>query len=276
MSDRQATPRACSRKAPRRILWLLCLLSPVACLVPVGAARADAPGGAAAAVHRLMAATRAQDRVAFLAALADDYLYNGLRKADLDPFGFLSILPDRLLYRVAHLSETASGVAVALIDTDFTGRVNLEAAELSRPSITGSSRLWVEVRRQPGGEWKVSGVRPIRVRFTHPDTPATWVDGMTVNGRSSVRVAPGAALRAEGQTLLGIRQLVGIGASNANLTLNLEANARAFERWSADLTAPLTPGRYYVDSVSLILLPRSDGNSIYLSWDQVTVPVIVE
>jgi hypothetical protein len=251
-------------------------MAAVACLWPGVPAHADAPGDAAAAVHRLMAANRAQDPAAFLAALADDYQYNGVRKADIQPFGFLAILPDRQLYRVTHLSESVSGVATAIVDIDFTGRFNLEMIQLGTPSVTGHSRLWVEVRRQPAGDWKVSAVRPIRVQFRHADTPLTWIEGMRVNGLTSLRVPPGAALRAEGRTLFGIRQIVSIGASSANLTLDLQTNAGAFERWSAELSAPTAPGRYYVDSVAVILLPRPDGSGLYLAWNQVTVPVIVQ
>jgi hypothetical protein len=279
MRPDKSHPRRAGRGRIRRVVrltpWLLCLLSAVACRLTTAPCRADAPGEAAAAVHRLMQATRSKDPATFLAALADDYFYNGLRKADLTPFGFLQIISDRLLYRVSHLDQSTSGVAAAVVDIDFTGHLNLEAGGLGRPAITGTSRLWIEVRRQPDGTWKVTAVRPIRVRFRHADTPFTWVGGMTVNGLSSVRVAPGAPLSVEGRTLFGVRQLVAIGASSANLVLNLETNRQMFETWRADLTAPATPGRYYVDTVSVILLERPDGSGLYLSWDEVSVPVVI-
>jgi hypothetical protein len=257
----------------RQLIRLIALLT-IATGFAVGPVRADAPVAAAAGVHRLMAALRANDRDAYLDALADDYQYNALTKADLDPFGFSWILSDRLLYRIVQLSLLSPDTAVALVDTDFTGRLNLEAIGSGSPAIVGSNRLWLELRRQPDGQWRISGIRPVRMQFRHSDTPFTFVRDVTVNGRSSVQAEPGASLRVEGRTLLALQQALGLGASQKTLPLNLEANARAFESWSTEVIAPSEPGRYYLDAFSLIFVPRTDGG-LFLAWDQMTVPVIV-
>jgi hypothetical protein len=234
------------------------------------AARADAPVTAAAAVHRLMAAIRANDRNAYLDALADDYDYNGKKKADIDPFGPFWLLSDHLLYRIVHFLETEPGVATALVDSHFTGRFRLETVGGGQPVVTGSSRLWIEVRRQREGLWRVTAIRPVRVRFVHADTPYTFLERVTVNGRSSVRVEPGAALQVEGESSFALSQLLGIGGTSKTINMNLQLG----ERWSADFQAPQGPGRYYLDAVSLILAARTDGG-VYLSWDEFTVPVVV-
>jgi hypothetical protein len=229
-----------------------------------------------------MAALRANDRAAYLEAIADDFDYNGLKKEDLDPAGSLQVLYDRLLYQIVHLSQLGPGVVTAIVDSHFTGRFNLEALELGQPAVTGNSRHWIEVRRQrdplPGSgsngreEWRVTAIRPVRVRFVHRDTPMTFLETVTVNGLSSVRAEPGSALKVDGVASISLRQLVRVGALSEThpVDLNLELN----ERWSLDVPAPAEPGRYYADVVSLILAPR-DGGGLYLAWDEVSVPVVV-
>jgi hypothetical protein len=245
-------------------------------------ARSDAPVAAAAAVHRLMAALRANDRAAFLDAVADSYDYDGLKKEDLSPFGDLSILYDRLLYRIAHLLQVEPGVATAIVDGQYTGRLNLEALELGQPVVTGSSRLWIEVRRQraplsgsgrgEGEGWRVTAIRPIRVQFVHGDTPMTFLERVTVNGLSSVRARQGSTLMVEGVSSISLGQLVRIGALSA--TQRVDLNLQLYEPWALDVQVPSEPGRYYLDAVSLILAPRESGG-VYLAWDEMSVPVLV-
>ena len=57
------------------------------------------------------------------------------------------------------MSLLSPDTAVALVDTDFTGRLNLEAIGSGSPAIVGSNRLWLELRRQPDGQFKLAVVR---------------------------------------------------------------------------------------------------------------------
>jgi hypothetical protein len=234
------------------------------------AARADAPVEAGAVVRRLMVALRANDRAAFLDAVADDYNYNGQTEADLDPFGPFGLLYDRLLYRIVHLLQLQPGLATALVDSHFTGRLNLESIGAGQPAVVGTSRLWVEVRQQHDGQWRISALRPVRVRFAHGDTPQTFLQTVAVNDATSVSVGTGTVLNVEGESWFGLFQLIQIGAASQRIELNLQLG----ERWHAELPAPQAPGRYYLDTASVILAPRP-GSGLYLSWDQTTAPVIV-
>jgi hypothetical protein len=250
-------------------LWIILVLV-IGLGLTMAAARAVEMPPAADAVHRLMAAYQANDREAFLAAIADDYDYNGRKKSDFDPFGDLWALYDRLHYQVTHYYELEADVATAIVDSQFTGRFNLEALGLGQPPITGTSRLWVEVRRQQDSQWRVTALRPVRIRFTHADSIFTWVEVLQVNDASSLQVTPGTALKVEGQTSFGLGQFVGIGTVSQRLSLTLKPH----EDWAAELEAPTTPGRYFVDATSVILSPREDGG-LYLAWDETTVPVNV-
>jgi hypothetical protein len=238
---------------------------------PHSRAQADPPAAAGAAVVRFMEALHKNDAAVYFAAIAEDYDYNGQKKSDLpDPFGSFGIVYDQFLYRVRQVIQTAPGVATAIVDANYTGQFNLEAINAGRPAISGTARFWIEVRRQRDGGWLVSAGRYIRLRFVHADTPETSVAGMTVNGLSSVRVAAGGTLKIAGATTFGVTQYVQLGGKAKQLSLSLKIN----EPWSTDLTAPMTAGRYYVDTASVTLVPRSDTD-YYVAWDEVTVPVVV-
>jgi hypothetical protein len=238
-------------------------------------AGADAPVAAGAAVRRIMEAYRSNDRATFLDAVADDYDYDGLKKTDLDPFGALNILYDHLLYRVLEVLAVAPGVVTALVDADFTGRANLDALGNGRPGVAGIFRIWVEVRQQRDGQWRVSAIRPVRLRYTHADTPMTLVEGVSVNGLSSLIVPPGTALTATGQTEFGAVQDSFIGPISKLMNLHLNLNINAFEPWVEELPAPNQPGRYYLNTVSFVSAHLPDGR-FFLSWDEASVPVVVK
>jgi hypothetical protein len=241
----------------------------------VPAARADAPSAAGAAVRRFMEAIRAQDRAAILDAVADDYDYNGLRKKDLDPLGPFAVLTDHLLYRTIQLLEVHPGVGTALVDLTFTGRLNLVAYNRGEPTVVGTERAWIEVRRQPDSQWRVSAVRPVHLHYTHPGSPSTFVTGVTVNGLTSVATKPGAALAVAGQTEFGLVQSITLGAVFLSLNLHLDKNSESYEPWSMTVSAPAAPGRYFLDTVSFFYGQVPNG-TLYLAWDEVTVPVVAK
>jgi hypothetical protein len=237
------------------------------------AVRANTPLGAAAVVRQFMEALRANDYAAVSNTIADDYDYDGGQKTNSTTATGPGVLFDRLLYQVIQLVQVESGVATAVVDTRYTGHYKwdlLEKNGFGQPGVVGTSRLWIEARRQPGGQWRISGLRPIRVRFVHADTPQPSLQGVQVNALSSLRAAPGAALKIEGETTYGQYQLIAIGAASKSLNLKLKDN----ERWSANLPAPDKPGRYFVDTAAMILA-TGPNHSLFFAWDEVTVPVVV-
>jgi hypothetical protein len=240
-------------------------------LFPHSPAQADPPAAAGAAVVRFVEALHKNDAAAYFAAIAEDYDYNGLKKSDLpNPFGSFGIVYDQFLYRALQVTQSTAGVATAIVDADYTGQFNLEAINAGRQAIVGTARLWIEVRRQPDAQWRVSAARYVRHRFVHADTPSTFVAGVTVNGLTSLRVASGAALKIKGETSFGFTQFVGIGAVGKQINLSYKPD----EPWTGDLAAPTTPGRYFVDTESFLVVPRSD-TGYYVAWDVVTIPVVV-
>jgi hypothetical protein len=222
-----------------------------------------------------MEAIRAQDSAAILDAVADDYDYNGLRKKDLDPLGPFAVLSDHLLYQIVQLLEVQPGVGTALVDLTFSGRLNLVAYNRGEPTVVGTERAWIEVRRQPDNQWRVSAVRPVHRHYTHPGSPSTFVTGVTLNGLTSVAAQPGATLAVAGQTEFGLVQSLTLGAVFQSLNLHLDQNSESYEAWRMKVSAPSAPGRYYADTVSFFYGQISDG-TLYLAWDEVTVPVVVK
>ena len=257
--------------------WRLCWLV-AALLVPAAGARparADAPVAAGMAVRRFLEADRANDPAALLAAIADDYDYNGVLKKDITPFGPFAILSDHLVYQITQVLGMQPGVASALVDLEFTGRLNLDAYGRGEPTVVGTERAWIEVRQQSDGQWRVSGLRPVHLHYTHPGSPSTFVTGVMVNGETSVIAAPGASLKVAGETEFGLTQGVFIGTDSQVLTLHLDQNSLSYEAWAAALKAPAQPGRYYLDTSSFFYGKLADG-TIYLAADEVTVPVVVK
>jgi hypothetical protein len=247
----------------------------MAALLPVAScARADAPRAAGAAVRQFLEAYRAQDPAAILASIADDYNYSGVKKKDISPLGAFAILSDHYVYTIRQLLEVSPGVATALVDEAFTGRLNLAAAGGGTPTVVGTERGWIEVRRQADGQWRVSALRPVHLHYTHPGSPMTFVTGVSANGASSIVAAPGAMVTVAGQTGFGLTQTVILGGALQSITLHLDQNAEAYEPWSAKIAAPAQPGRYYVDTFSFFYGQLADG-TIYLAMDEVTVPVVV-
>lgn len=257
-------------RSPRAALWLLCLLSVVACRLPVAAAHADTP---LAAVRRLVDALRANDRAAFREALAEQYDYNGARREELDPFGPFGILSVELYSRTLQLQSLGPGVATALVDQQFLGRFNLEALGSGAPLVSGTRRFWLELRRQPDEGWRVSAVRPVRRRLVSGGWPAgeePHVSAPLINGQPAARLRPGAAFTASGESGYGNLLLVGVGASAQQIRLVQKEN----EPWSVELKAPDQPGRYAVAAILIAERAVADGFAIF--WDEVTVPIIVE
>jgi hypothetical protein len=240
---------------------------------PAAETRADTPRGAAGVVREFMEAVRANDYTTMATTIADDYDYAGEHKIDVTPTAGPGVIFDRLLYRIIQLVSVEDGVVTAMVDSQFTGHYRWDLLEnngFGQPPVVGTSRSWIELRRQPDGQWRISALRPVRIRFVHADTPQPLVQDVRVNTLSSVRVSPGGPLKIEGQTTFGQLQLVVVGVATKSLNLNLETA----ERWSADLPAPDKPGRYYMDTAALILAP-GPNRSLYFAWDEVTVPVVV-
>jgi hypothetical protein len=238
-------------------------------------ADADAPRAAAAAVRQFLEAYRAQDSTAILASIADDYDYSGIKKKDISPLGPFAVLSDHYVYTIRQVLEVSPGVATALVDEAFTGRLNLTAAGGGTPTIVGTERGWIEVRQQKDGQWRISALRPVHLHYTHPGSPSTFVMGVSANGASSLVAATGAMVTVAGQTGFGLTQTVILGERLQSITLHLDQNSQSFEAWSAKIAAPALPGRYYIDTFSFFFVPLSDG-SLALALDEVTVPVVVK
>jgi hypothetical protein len=269
MSDTRADTRR-SSSAVRRVTWLVCLLTSAYCLLPAVTARADTPAGA---VERLVGALRANDRAAYLEALAEDYAYNGARRSDLDPFGTFGVVNVQLFSRITQLQLPGPDVATALVDITLLGFFNLEALNSGRPPVAGTRRLWLELRRQQDGSWRVSALRTVHRRLLTAGWPAgddPRLSGVGVNGRPSTRLRPGAVFTLAGQSTRGNLLLVGLGASGGQLPLQQKEN----EPWSVELKAPDQPGCYAVTAVLAAQRPVTGGFAI--SWDEVTVPIVVE
>jgi hypothetical protein len=259
----------------RRRATLFGILMAAAALPVASRADADAPRAAAAAVHQFLEAYRAQDSAAILASIADDYDYSGVKKKDISPLGPFAILSDHFVYTIRQVLEVSPGVATALVDEAFTGRLNLTAAGGGTPTVVGTERGWIEVRQQKDGQWRVSALRPAHLHYTHPGSPSTFVTGVSANGASSIVAAPGAMVTVAGQTGFGLTQTVILGGALQSISLHLDQNAVAYEPWSAEIAAPAQPGRYYVDTFSFFFVPLADGR-IALALDEVTVPVVVK
>jgi hypothetical protein len=253
--------------------------------------QADAPSAAGAAVHRLMEAVRANDRDAFRDMAVDDYDYSGQKKEDLNPNRDLGLVHDRLVYQLAQLQQVESGVVTAIVDTEITGRVG---GETDNPeTVVGTCRLWFEVRSQPGGQWRLSAWRPVRIRYASDDWPFGFSVALeiTVNNRLSVQVPPGASPMVSGRSSYGLpseglyrlRQWLGFGDFATTLFSavgevnedNSGYERLVDERWFMSLKAPEKPGRYYVDAYLSFSAPRPSGGR-YVASDDMTIPVVVK
>jgi hypothetical protein len=258
------------RRSQGAAIWLCCLLSVVCFLLSAGAARADTP---TAAVQRLVAALRANDIAAYREALAEAYDYNGAGRADLDPFGRFGVVSVQLHSRIVDLQPRGPDVATALVDLLFLGFFNLEAVGAGTPGAAGTRRLWLELRRQPDGSWRVSALRTVHRRlvtvgWASLENPHLSVVG--VNGQPSARLRPGATFTLAGVSSLGNLLLVGIGTVAGEIPLEQKEN----EPWSVELKAPDRPGRYNV--VAVMIAQRTVPGGFTITWDEVTVPLIVE
>lgn len=226
-----------------------------------------------AAVRGYFEALRRADPAALRAVLAPDYSYDG-RNAEQasDAFdGLLSVIYRSLDYRIESL-VVRGATATASVLTLFQGTMNMEPLGFGRPAVNGESRLVLELEPR-GGAWKITAARAVRYQFVHPPTVPARLYDYTVNGQTSLRVAPGTPLRLAGKSDLSFFILASVGSTSAG-PIRLQADLE--EPWELALTAPTAPGRYLAYALAFAFDPDpATGEIRYLHGDQVTIPVTV-
>jgi hypothetical protein len=227
-----------------------------------------------AALSAYLGALSRNDVAGIRAALAPDYSYDGQTAATA---GGSSDAPFALTFRsLDHGIEalTVSGnSATTSVTITFQAELNLEPFEFGRPLVSGSGRFNIELERR-GAEWKLTAVRPFRIRYAQASTPpfAPRLYDATVNGRTSAEVSPGAPVTLAGKSDLGGFLFASLGAQTATAQLELELE----EPWSVTLPAPDTPGRYLAYAFTFIFAADPETREIQvLGADQITLPVTV-
>jgi hypothetical protein len=252
--------------------------------------------GVAATVGRYMDGLRRTDVAAVRAVLAPDYQYDRSAVPAFDPANPftspLGLTYRSLFYRIEALT-TAGKTATANVTTVFDADVKLPL--LGRTPVIGSARLLLELEPRgasgtgpapEGGEWELTAVRPVRVRYRNPQVPLpaellliraipTLFDE-TVNGQISLKAPPNAPLTMAGKSRFAAFVVGLIGTySLANLKI-ASLKATNDEPWELRLGAPATPGRFLTYALSIVLLPDpATGALRFLTGDQVTIPVTV-
>jgi len=229
--------------------------------------------GVTATVAAYFEALRRTDPAGIRAVLAPDYNYDGwnAEQASHAFDALLGLTYSALDYRIEALTVHGS-TATASVLTVFQGNINLEPIGRSRPPVNGSGRFELEL--QPRGDvWKLTAVRPFRLSFVVPSTVATRLYDYTVNGQTSLQVAPGASLRLAGKADLSFFILTFIGAASAG---PVALHADLDEPWALTLPAPAMPGRFLAHALSFAF--QSDPQTrevLYLHGDWITIPVTV-
>lgn len=246
------------RRHRRLLLSLLFLVLSAATAQP-----APAASGPADAVNRYLAALRANDRAALAAVFAPDYRYDGLdRTAATDVFDSFLGLRYRFLHAKIESLVRTGDVVTATAGFIFQAVVNLAAVEGGQPVVNGSGRLVLELSRR-GSEWLITGGRVVRGSYAAPGRSTAYLFDVTVNGATSVRVAPGATLTVAGKVFGAELLFISIGASSRSAAVDPETGAV----WQAPLAAPDTPGRYLFHAIAV----SRDLQVL----ERVTLPVIV-
>jgi hypothetical protein len=216
-------------------------------LATLAAGIRPAVAGPAATLERFFAALRANDRAALEATLAPDYRYDGQDRGEAANVfeGLLSLHYQALHARVESMARTRE-VVTASASLFFEGTVNLEAIQGGRPRVNGSGRLLLELSPR-GGEWLLTAWRVVRAVYVAPGREAPHLFDVTLNGRTSLRVAPGANLSFAGKVYSAEHLFLFLGGSSLNGALDPEF----VTQWRAPIAAPAEPGRYLAHAVAV-------------------------
>jgi hypothetical protein len=273
-----------------RSRWLCLVSVGLFCLGPIVLTPATADGGSkgiTTTIAGYFESLRQMDVEGVRATLAPDYSYDRSAVPAFDPANpfssLLSVTYRSLSYRIEALTLRRN-TAMAVVTTLFEGDLDLQV--LGRWPVIGNGRFFLELEPR-AGQWKLTAVRPVRVRYRNPQVPlppaqAALIGSVptlfdyTLNGRTALQVAPGAPLQFTGKSRFAFAVAGVIGdASLAQLKLDL-LESRDNEPWELPLQAPETPGRYLAYALSIIVLPDPvTGQPAFVTGDQVTVPVTV-
>jgi len=224
--------------------WIPFLIA-LAALAP--GARVAAAAGPAATLERFFAALRANDRAALQATLAPDYRYDGLdRVAATDIFDNFLGLRYRALYSQVESMVRTGDVVTASASTFFEATVNLAAIEGGQPIVNGSSRLVLELSPR-NGEWLVTAWRLVRGVYVAPGRQPSHLFDVTLDGRTSLRVASGSSLLFAGKVFGADRLFLFLGSS----TLNGALDPGFVTAWRSPIAAPTEPGRYLAHAIAV-------------------------
>jgi hypothetical protein len=218
-------------------------------------------------------ALRRADPAGLRAVLAPDYNYDGRNAEQLaNAFdGLLSLTYGSLDYRIETLTVRDRS-ATASVVTAFQGNINMEPLGYGRPTVNGSSRLELEL--QPRGDaWKLTAQRLIRIQFVHPPTVPARLYDYTVNGQTSLQVAPGTPLKLAGKSDLSFFIIAFLGGASAG---PVPLQTELAEPWELAIHAPGVPGRFLAYALSFAFDPDPRTSEIrYLHGDEVAIPVTV-